>query len=86
MRAVYKYPIPITDKQDIRMPECARIVHVGLDPQNAPCIWAEVVTERSLRTYEVFVVGTGHPLPAGAATNHIGSFAQGPYMWHVYTS
>ena len=83
MKTIYKYPIQITDKQDVGMPECANVIHVGLDPQGTPCIWAEVVTERSLRIYEVFVVGTGNPIPS-VAKNHLGSFVQGPFVWHVY--
>ena len=84
MRTIYKYPIEITDEQTITMPECAEIIHVGLDPQGTPCIWAEVITERSLRPYDVIVAGTGHPLPAGARNNHVGSFVQGSFVWHVF--
>lgn len=83
MITVYKYPIQITDKQYLTLPNGYHIVHVGLDPTGAPCIWALVDTERSLIQETVYVVGTGHLLPF-RADRHLGSFVDGSFVWHVF--
>ena len=83
MKTIYKYSIKVTDKQEIQIPCNAKIIHVGLDPQGVPCLWAEVDTTAPMKPVSVFIVGTGNPMPHVAHT-HFGSFIQGPFMWHVY--
>jgi len=83
MHTIYKYPIQITDRQIIELPNHSKIVHVGLDPEGNPCLWAEVDTdEYGFLELILFVVGTGRPTPP--ATTHLGSFVQGSFVWHVY--
>jgi hypothetical protein len=82
MRTIFKYPLEITDKQTIRM-KCVSILHVGLDPSKRPCLWAEVETDAIESGVDIYVVGTGNPLP-DLAEYHIGSFVQGPFVRHVY--
>ena len=85
MNTIHKYPFEIVDQQTIEICKPAIFRHIGLDPQGDPCIWAEVYPGRDFNTMELFVVGTGHPIPTGALT-FLGSFNQGPFMWHVYTN
>jgi hypothetical protein len=85
MKTIYKYPIEITDEQEIKPPQFAKPLHVGLDPQGQPCIWLEVDTENDPKTMRIYVIGTGNPLPEYTAF-HAGSFVQSPFVWHVYTS
>ena len=82
MTTVWKFRIVIDD-QTVRMPAHARVICVGLDPENLPCIWAEVISENSLVDFSVFVTGTGHAVPEGD-NRHVGSFIQGPFVWHVW--
>ena len=83
MKTIYKYPIEITDKQEIQMPFGAEVIHAGLDPQGMPCLWATVESANSPEPVLVGVVGTGNPMPLHAE-RHVGSFVQGPFMWHVF--
>jgi hypothetical protein len=82
MHTIHKYPIKIINHQLVSMPEHAEITCVGLDPHDNPCIWAEVETSLSMVEYDVYVVGTGQPIPSG--TYHAGSFGQNQFIWHIY--
>lgn len=83
MKTIYKYPIKITELQEIEMPEHANVLHVGLDPQGTPCLWAMVDAIESKELVSVFVVGTWNPMPF-ETLRHVGSFVQGPFVWHVF--
>jgi hypothetical protein len=83
MKTIYKYPIKITDEQEIQMPAHANVLHVGLDPQGTPCLWAMVDTAKPMEPVSVLVVGTGNPMPF-EPLRHVGSFVQGPFVWHVF--
>jgi len=83
MTTIYKYPIRIEDEQMIEMPFGAKCIHVGLDPDETPCIWAKVESTNTPEPVRVFIAGTGHPLPDEPA-EHVGSFKQAGFMWHVF--
>lgn len=86
MKTIWKFPLVITDRQTVPIPENGVPIHVGLDPHGNPCIWCEIPSiniDRGL--LEVFIVGTGNEMP-DRAENHLGSFIQGPFVWHVYTA
>ena len=82
---IYKYPFEIEDVQTLEICKPAVFRHIGLDPAGQPCIWDEVEPGRDDNTMTLFIVGTGHPIPPGAFT-FLGTFNQGPFMWHAYTS
>lgn len=93
MNTIWKFPFEIIDRQEVKMPTAIDVLHVGLDPQGAPCIWAKVDSTKNLRPWVLWVVGTGHPLPEDGKpgtgegfdfASHIGSFVQGPFVWHVF--
>ena len=81
MRTIHKYPLAIIDEQIITS-QLSKWLHVGLDSQGTPCIWAEVDTRNEKVRCLIRIVGTGNPIPNGS--EHIGSFVQGPFVWHVY--
>lgn len=83
MNTIYKYPIQITDEQEIRIPYDYEVIHAGLDPSGEPCIWVKVDTDFSDTRLSVFVVGTGNPIPSDAS-KYVGSFIKGPFVWHVF--
>lgn len=83
MQTIWKYPIQITDVQQIKFPGNTRPLYAGLDPSGIPCIWCQVDDQAVGRIEDVYVVGTGNPIPS-AASLYIGSFVQGPFVWHVY--
>jgi hypothetical protein len=88
MKTIWKFPFEITDKQLIEMPAGAHIVHVGFDPNRTPCLWAEVDpgprVPRVQRT--IYVFGTGRELAFGEREvgQHLGTFNDGPFVWHIY--
>lgn len=83
MKTIYKYPIQITNSQEVQMPFGAEVLHAGLDPQGTPCLWAMVETHHPTEPVSVLVVGTGNPMPF-EPLRHVGSFIQSPIVWHVF--
>ena len=83
MKTIYKYPIQITDEQEITMPTGAIVIHAGLDPQGTPCVWARVDTEAEPEPVSILVYGTGTTMEY-EPLEHVGSFTQGPFVWHVF--
>ncbi len=81
MKTIWKFPIKITD-QIIQMPHGGEMVHVGLDPNGIPCVWARVNALHSLVERSLYVIGTGEEEPDGD-NRYIGSFVQESYVWHV---
>jgi len=83
MKTIYKYPIAITEEQEITMPQGAEVIHAGVDPQGNPCVWAMVDTRNEPEPMSILVYGTGAPM-AYTPERHVGSFNDGPFVWHVF--
>lgn len=83
-RTVWKYELTIDDEIDLFIPggNPLRVVLIGLDPNGAPCLWAEVDPSARKVRRRLYIRGTGHAVPPSA--NHLGSFLQGPFVWHVF--
>lgn len=86
MKTVYKYPvIRLGEPCTVSIPYGALLVHVGLDPSEALCVWMEVDTEELRHVSWSFrVVMTGGTVPPD--THHLGTVRDGEYMLHVYVS
>ena len=86
MRTIYKYPLDISNSQIIEVRKEAgttpKIVHVGLDPSGIPCVWMELTPGTYTEKYEIHIIGTGERV--SGPLDHIGSFVQDRYVWHVY--
>jgi hypothetical protein len=85
MTTIWKFPIEITDRQELNMPGEAKILSVGLDPSGVPCVWAMVQPGKTERRFHVHIVGTGNPAESAVGQRFVGSFVQGPFVWHVFT-
>jgi hypothetical protein len=83
MKTIYKYPVQITDRQQVSMPSGALIVHFANDPGGQPSIWAEVETTNPVVSHDLWIVGTGHPIP-DAALIHVASMVCQCFVWHLY--
>jgi len=84
MARIHKYPFQITDRQTLAIPgNSVKLLRVGLSPDKVPCLWLEVDPSAPLQPLTLLVVGTGREAPSGQA--HLGSFCQGPFVWHVYS-
>lgn len=91
---IWKHPMALGRAQRIDMPRGARILTVQLQ-DNTPTLWTLCDPEQPLESRVIITFGTGHTinLPPGCkevATAHlfglayIGTFQQGPYVWHVF--
>lgn len=80
---IWKFPLIIQRFTSIQAPVGAKIIHVGIDPTGEPCVWAEVNAENDMQEIKLCVVGTGQLKPS-EAKDHLASFVQGPFVWHVY--
>ncbi len=91
MITVYKYALfhdgMIADRVAIALPTVHTLLHVGLDPIRTWCIWAQVDTAANLELRQFYIVGTGHAVPESISEKwqHVGSFVDGAYVWHVFT-
>jgi hypothetical protein len=83
MKTIYKYPIKTTGCQEILMPSGAEPIHAGLDPSGQPCVWAKVDDDRKREIVNIYIVGTGNPMPDDNVA-HVGSFVQNCFVWHVF--
>lgn len=80
-RTVWKYPLPIEDRVTISTPALKPLL-VGADPSGQKCVWFEIAPELPAVDFVLAIVGTGNPVPDGF--EHLDSFVQGPFVWHVY--
>lgn len=84
MKTIWKFPLEITDHQKLALPNGAKPIHIGLDPQQRFCLWAEIDSYEVIwHEHEIFVVGTGNPIPK-EVEHYMGSFCSGVFVWHVY--
>lgn len=84
MRTVWKFPLVLTDRQTIPMPEGAVIRHVAQDWTDEISAWVEVESDSEMPTVDVNIVitGTGHEIPAGG--EFVGTVLAAPFVWHVW--
>lgn len=89
---IWKFPLAFTVGNgdppcDVQMPVGAEIVRLGMQglthgqARLTPTLWALCDDEVAQEQRRFQVVGTGHPLPDGAA--YIGSWDAAPFVWHV---
>jgi hypothetical protein len=87
--AIWKYPLQVTDVQEIELQIGAQILTV-MNQREQPCLWVEIVigeddAKSEKRTFRIF--GTGEPFPdfEGIRT-YVGSFQMrdGLLVFHVY--
>jgi len=83
MNKIYKYPIQIVEEQTLSVHADAEVFKVGLDPLGDPCIWAVVNPKATPTPFHVRILGTGSVVHDDEFM-WIGSFVQGPFMWHVF--
>jgi hypothetical protein len=87
MKTIYKAildrPMNAYGEVVVTFPKDARLLSAILQ-NNEIVIYAAVESDNESVEYPVLVVGTGKPLPADAMT-FLGSVAQGPFVWHVFT-
>lgn len=84
MKAVYKYPLEITDEQVVNMPLNAKILCVQIQ-RSVPCLWVEVNTEETeFEERKIYIHGTGHEYEEEGS--YIGTIQlyDGRLVFHVF--
>jgi hypothetical protein len=83
MKTVWKFPLVIADEQTIATPIGSKPIYINLDPNGIPCVWCDVDSDNLFDgKVKILIRGTGHPSPENVT--YLGSFIQGPFVWHVY--
>ena len=82
---IWKFPFHLEDEVELRMPQEARILHVGIDPA-APrlALWAAIDPKVPAVTRTIRVRGTGHPLGQADPGAHLGTVIQHGFVWHIF--
>lgn len=90
MKTIHKYPIPYGTRnlgEGVRLPRGAQIIAVqmqrGLASIFAPQLWAVVDTDEPMEWRDIVVRGTGYAID-GEVGRHLGTFQDGPYVFHVF--
>ena len=83
MRTLWKFPVTGLHGEPVvlEMPRGATVVRFAMQC-GQPTLWAEVDPDQECERREFAVLGTGHPIADGAA--YVGSWEQGPFVWHLY--
>lgn len=87
-KTIYKYPLEVTDVQNISLPVGAEILTIQTQNET-PCLWALVDPngiEKESKTIEIF--GTGHPIgyDMGVSRKYISTFQLrgGQLVFHAF--
>lgn len=83
--SVWKFPLELTDVQDVYLPSNHRWLHVEMQ-NNVLCAWAWVDLDSPTETRTLAVVGTGNPAPSPDSAEFIGTALAQPFVWHVFAS
>lgn len=84
MTTIWKFPLALTDRQDVVMPRGARVLSVA-EQHGKLCLWALVNPDADRVKRALRIAGTGHPCDARAA-HLVGTVlcAGGSLVWHVF--
>lgn len=87
MKTIYKYKLEFEGSTKIKLPYGSKVVHVGLDLSRVARIWVEQHPDKgwpqiNYTERKFYIYGTGHDIPGAA--EHVGTFKDGPFVWHVY--
>lgn len=80
---IWKFPLEVTDKQTINMPDHARCLSVQVQ-HGIPCLWAQVREEAPVVSRVFYTYGTGHPMPPRPG-EYISTYQFDALVFHVYS-
>ncbi len=86
MLTIYKYPLLITDEQQIELPGNSQILSVA-EVRNKVVLYALVDTEAKFTNcVTILIYSTGQPFQQRSALGFIGTVVtnQGRLVWHVF--
>lgn len=84
---IWKFPLKLTDSQDVEMPLGARILSVA-EQHGVICMWALINPhpEVGRASRQINIIGTGHPAVYEYDADYIGTVLTcgGDFVWHVF--
>jgi hypothetical protein len=85
MKTIWKFPLEITDSQDVQMPAGAEVLGIA-EQYGELCMWAIVDTDADLEARSFAVVGTGNPIPDDVVYVSSTRMPVGDVIavWHVF--
>ena len=83
-KTTWKYPLEITDEQNLMMPEGAEILTAQIQGGTL-CLWALVNPAAPKQRRTIEILGTGNPAP-DVERKYISTaqMAGGSLIWHVF--
>lgn len=81
MRTIWKFPLQITDRQNVNLPPNAQLLDVQVQDRQ-PCLWAMLDPEEPRESREIQIFGTGHP--ATDAGTYVATFQYKFLVFHVF--
>jgi hypothetical protein len=85
MKTIWKFPLDITDTQDVTMPMNTEILCIQIQNER-PCIWAIVNPKSAFKELRTIITrGTGHPV-SEMTGKYIGTYQidSGSLVFHVF--
>lgn len=79
---IHKYPLEITDVQEVPLPEGAQILSIG-NQNGVLCLWALVNPLKPIMPRRFRIVGTGNSIKQHPGM-HLATVVIDPFVWHVF--
>ena len=79
---IWKYPLQITDRQFVMLPEGARILTVQMQGKQL-CLWAMMNPDALPKRREIQIIGTGHDV-SDADGRYIATVQMQALVWHIF--
>jgi hypothetical protein len=86
MKRIYKYPLEVTDRQELLLPKEATILTVQIQ-YGYPRLWVLVEPEAEVERWEFLTIGTGHNITSPITSfRYIGTYQldAGQLVFHVF--
>lgn len=84
MRTIHKYPLVISDYQQLYLPSQHRLLSVA-EQSGSLCLWAEVETDSPRTHVGIRIVGTGNSIAPNEVNEFIGTVqTSNGFVWHIF--
>lgn len=85
MKKIWKYPLEVTDKQSINVPEDAEFMCIQIQ-HGEPCLWVKCDPDATKNYIVLNTYGTGHTIENDERDFYIGTYqlSGGNLVFHVF--
>lgn len=85
MKTIWKYPLKLTEVQQIELPQGSDPLTVQMQ-DHRPRVWAIVDPKEPIHTQLTFyIIGTGEPFDE-TNKKYLGTIQQTEFVWHVFVA